>query len=250
MMELLGDNIYDNDYNQTSYNSGLNAFIGKTANGTVTAIQTMPWNYKPWGCGSGWRGSCNDGWIQFEICEDNLKDEEYFNLVYKEACELTAYLCKMFKIDPKGTVNYNGAIIPTILCHADSYTLGMGNNHGDVYNWFDIYGKTMADVRNDVFSLLQEAETEEEKPKEEVKTEEIKEIITDFNQEKFNEMMNNWIAATAIKEPSDWSKEARDWAEEKKIILGDENGNKKYKNYLTREEMVVILERVLNRPII
>ena len=184
------------------------------------------------------------------MCEDNLKDEEYFNLVYKEACELTAYLCKMFKIDPKGTVNYNGAIIPTILCHADSYTLGMGNNHGDVYNWFDIYGKTMADVRNDVFSLLQEVEAEEEKSKEEVKTEEIKEIITDFNQEKFNEMMNNWIAATAIKDPSDWSKEARDWAEEKKIILGDENGNKKYKNYLTREEMVVILERVLNRPII
>ena len=33
----------------------------------------MPWDYRPWGCGSGSKGSCNTGWVQFEICEDGLK---------------------------------------------------------------------------------------------------------------------------------------------------------------------------------
>jgi hypothetical protein len=64
----------------------------------------MPWNYKPWGCGSGSKGSCNNGWMQFEICEDALTDESYFNAVYKEACELTAYYCSMYNINPLGTV--------------------------------------------------------------------------------------------------------------------------------------------------
>ena len=53
-------------------NAGLNAFIGYLRDGSVSTIQTMPWNFRPWGCGSGIKGSCNNGWIQFEICEDNL----------------------------------------------------------------------------------------------------------------------------------------------------------------------------------
>ena len=81
----------------------------------------MPWNYRPWGCGSGKKGSCNTGWIQFEICEDGLNDATYFNQVYQEACEITAYLCKKFNIDPKGTTVLNGVTVPTILCHQDSY---------------------------------------------------------------------------------------------------------------------------------
>ena len=69
----------------------------------------MPWDFRPWGCGAGSRGSCNDGWIQFEICEPyDLADSQYFGLVYKEACEITAYLCKKFNIDPKGLVNHCG----------------------------------------------------------------------------------------------------------------------------------------------
>ena len=114
----------------------------------------MPWDYRPWGCGSGSKGSCNNGWIQFEICEDGLSNKEYFNAVYKEACELTAYLCKIYKIDPKGTVLFNGTKIPTILCHADSCQLGFGSNHGDVLHWFKKHNKTMDDVRKDVLKLL------------------------------------------------------------------------------------------------
>lgn len=154
MIKLLGKNNYKNDWNHTDREAGLNFWIGKLADGTVAAVQTMPWNYRPWGCGSGKNGSCNNGWIQFEICEDALSDKKYFEAVYKEACEMTAYLCEMFNINPKGTVDVNGVKVPTILCHQDSYKLGMGSNHGDVLHWFPKFGKSMNDVRNDVAKLM------------------------------------------------------------------------------------------------
>lgn len=158
MLELLGQNKYNNDYNHREVSAGLNAWIGKLADGTVAAVQTMPWDYRPWGCGSGKKGSCNNGWLQFEICEDNLENKEYFEAVYQEACELTAYLCTLHNLDPKGTADNSGVETPVILCHADAYKLGLGSNHGDVNHWFKKYNKTMEDVRNDVAQLLEESQ--------------------------------------------------------------------------------------------
>lgn len=237
MLKLLGTNNNGNDWNHIYRTAGLNAWIGKLANGEVTSIQTMPWNYTPWGCGSGRYGSCNNGWIQFEICEDNLKDPIYFNAVYKEACELTAYLCKIHNIDPKGTVYYAGRNVPTILCHYDSYNLGLGSNHGDIYHWFKLYGKDMNTVRNDVATLLQE---KIEPPKVEVKEEE------EVTQADFNKMMETYLADLAKKEASSWSKDARAWAEGNGLISGDSNGNRMYKKFITREEMVSVLQRALS----
>ena len=156
MIKLIGKNPYKNDWNHTSRQAGVNAFIGKIADGSVETVQTMPWTYRPWGCGSGKNGSCNNGWIQFEICEDNLKDKTYFDKIYKEACELTAYLCKIYNINPKGTVKYGTINVPTILCHKDSANLGLGCDHADVYHWFLKYGKNMDDVRNDVAAILKQ----------------------------------------------------------------------------------------------
>ena len=153
-LEILGTNTNKNDWNHINREAGLNCWIGKLADGTVSTVQTMPWDYRPWGCGSGSKGSCNTGWIQFEICEDGLTDKNYFNKVYQEACEITAYLCKMYNIDPNGTVTVNGVKVPTILCHQDSYKLGMGSNHGDIYHWFPKHGKSMATARADVAALL------------------------------------------------------------------------------------------------
>ena len=154
LLALLGKNSYGNDWNHIYRKAGLNCWIGKLADGTITTIQTMPWDYRPWGCGSGSKGSCNSGWIQFEICEDGLTDPVYFKKVYDEACEITAYLCKMFGIDPNGTVTLNGVKVPTILCHADSCKLGLGSNHGDVNHWFPKHWKSMATARADVAALL------------------------------------------------------------------------------------------------
>ena len=153
-IELLGKNKYGNDWNHIEHQAGLNCWIGKLADGSITTVQTLPWNYRPWGCGSGSKGSCNNGWIQFEICEDGLTDKDYFDKVYKEACEITAYLCEMFNINPKGTVEVNGVQVPTILCHADAYKLGFGSNHGDVNHWFPKFGKSMETARADVAELM------------------------------------------------------------------------------------------------
>ena len=154
MLALLGKNQYNNDWNHIKVQAGLNAWIGKLADGTVAAVQTMPWNYKPWGCGSGSKGSCNNGWMQFEICEDGLSDKSYFNAVYQEACELTAYYCQMYNLDPYGTVTMNGVKVPVILDHKTSCDLGFGSNHGDVQHWFKKHGKTLEDVRKDVAALM------------------------------------------------------------------------------------------------
>lgn len=153
---LIGINLYRNDWNHIYYPAGLNFWIGKLADGTVAAVQTMPWNYQPWGVGEGINGSCNETHIQFEICEDSLEDEEYFNACYKEACEMTAYLCKMFCIDPNGTFEYKGIKVPTILDHAGSCKLGLGSNHADIQHWSQRFGKTMDDVRRDVAAILAE----------------------------------------------------------------------------------------------
>ena len=154
LLALIGKNAYANDWNHIEREAGLNFWIGKLADGTVAAVQTMPWDYRPWGCGSGSKGSCNNTHIQFEICEDGLSDKSYWEAVYKEACEMTAYLCKMYGIDPKGTTVCNGVIVPTIIDHTGSHALGLGSNHGDIQHWSRKYGVTMDTVRKDVAALL------------------------------------------------------------------------------------------------
>lgn len=158
LRKAIGTNSNKNDWNHTDRQAAVHYFVGKMANGEVSSVYVFPHDYRPWGCGTGKKGSCNDGWLQFEICEDNLENPEYFNKVYEEGIQLTAYLCKMFNINPEATVEFNGVQVPTIICHKDSYNLGLGNNHGDIYHWFPKYGKSMEDVRADVKKLLNPTE--------------------------------------------------------------------------------------------
>ena len=165
---LLGVNQYHNDWNHIQRTAGVNCFIGKLADGTVATVQVGPWDTHAWGCGHGSKGSCNGNvtvngkttwvdpfWIQFEICDDGYTDPNYFAVAYEEACQITAYLCKMFDIDPNGTVEFNGVQVPTILCHNDSNKLKLGDRHNDVLTWFSRYGYTMGKVREDVAKLMQ-----------------------------------------------------------------------------------------------
>lgn len=157
LMRLLGTNTNRNSWNQQYVEAGVNFWIGKLADGSVSAIQTMPWNYRPWGCAGGWRGSANDSHVQFEICEDALSDRAYFDKVYQEACEMTAYICDLYDLDPYGYTDLGYIKVPVIMCHKDSYNLGVGSNHSDVYHWFNRYGKTMEDVRDDVAAIMKGA---------------------------------------------------------------------------------------------
>ena len=67
----------------------------------------------------------------------------------------------------------------------------------------------------------------------------------DMTQEKFNEMMENYLSSREKHAPSAWSEEARLFCEKKGIIKGDENGNKKYDAFVTREELAEIIKRVV-----
>ncbi len=166
---LIGKNQYGNHWNRMdARGAGLNAWIGKLADGTVATIQAAPWSKMPWGVGGGKYGSLNGDdaanaddksfWAQFEICDDYAHggacSREYFEKVYLQAVSFTAYICRTFGINPLGTVRYKGHSIPTILCHQDSYQLGFGGNHMDVYLWFNRFGRTMDDVRRDVARLM------------------------------------------------------------------------------------------------
>lgn len=148
-------------------------------------------------------------------CEDSLSDKAYFEEVYKEACELTAYLCKEFNLDPKGTSDCDGVKTPVILCHADAHKLGLGSNHGDVLHWFGRYGKTMDDVRNDVAALMDTNSTASVTPKEE---KEIYRIRTDWEDSKSQVGAYSSLAS---------AKKACDAAGPDYFVF-DENGNTVY----------------------
>lgn len=142
---MLGKNQYGNHWNQLrpdGQQKCVHAFIGKLENGSVAAYQTLPWNFEGWHGGSGAKGCVNKTHIGFEICEDGLADAEYFKKIYQEAVELTAYLCKMFKLDPLAG--------NAVICHSEGAKLGIATNHCDVTHWFPKHGKSMDNFRADV----------------------------------------------------------------------------------------------------
>ena len=94
----------------------------------------MPWYNKGSRCGKGTLGSCNDGWIQIEICSDDMNHQDYFNYVYNELIELISYLCKAFNLNPRGD--------KVILDHAKAFSLGLANNESNISTWFNKFGKT------------------------------------------------------------------------------------------------------------
>ena len=213
---LLGKNKNGNHWNRPGVDKCVHAFIGKLADGTVATYQVLPWEWRGWHA-AGW---ANDTHISFEICEDGLDDRDYFERVYREAVELTAMLCSEYNLDPLA----DGAVI----CHKEGYRRGIASNHGDVEHWFPRFGKTMDDFRKDVARELEEEEV---------------------TQEQFNEMMAIYLKQLAEQPDTKWGaewSEAKEWAESNGLIKGDENGNKQYQSFTTRQAMVLFLYRLTN----
>lgn len=140
---ILGKNKYDNDWNRSGVTKCVHAFIGEDKNGVVRCYQTLPFDYKCWGSGSGSKGSLNGTHIQFEICEDGLKDEKYFNAAMKCAIEFCAYLCKTYKLKSSD-----------ILSHKEAHDKGMATDHGDPDYWLKKFGKSMKWFREQVEAIL------------------------------------------------------------------------------------------------
>ena len=147
---VLGVNKYNNHWNRElkSGNKCVHAFIGKVADGTVRIYQTLPWDHRCWGVGSGKKGSHNNTHIQFEICEDGLTDENYYREAFNLAKELCAFLCREFDIDPANVIG-----------HYESAAAGYGSNHGDPRNWQKRFNDSMDNFRNDVRVLLNGSES-------------------------------------------------------------------------------------------
>lgn len=155
LLKQLGVNKNHNDWNRSDLNVCVHGFIGKLADGSIAAVQTLPWSHRGWHAGNGASGrSANDTHISFEICEDGLDDPDYFAAVYKTAVELTAMLCKEYGLNPLA----DGVVI----CHSEGYRRGIASAHADVEHWFPKYRKSMNDFRNDVKQFMADPQPEED----------------------------------------------------------------------------------------
>ena len=230
--------------------SGLSACVHGFIDDEKTMITLPCWEepgriMKGWHSGSGYLGysqnANNTGYLGFEMCEfsklsykggatfevdEKYKSEaiEYTKKVTANAVELFAQLCKFHNLDP----------LTQITSHYEGYSNGIASNHADPRHlWKQLNmekdGYTMDNFRLWVKNRLDELNNEDDE---------------DMTQEKFNELMNNYLSELAKKDPASWSANERLWAESNKIIKGDENGDMKYKSYCTREDMVVFLKRL------
>lgn len=160
---ILGHNANGNHWNTADANKCMHAFIGKVKDGSIKVYQTLPWDYRCWGVGSGSKGSYNATHIQFEICEDGLTDEKYYREAFRTAIELCAYLCKKY-----------GISVNNVVGHYEAAEAGYGSNHADPRNWQKNHGGSMKQFRADVKALM-EGKTETTTTKAEAKEEPKKE---------------------------------------------------------------------------
>lgn len=192
-------------------------------------IQTLPWTCRGWHAGKGEEGSANNTHIAFECCEpaghtyqggtmvgyDVEKNRNYFRGIYENAVALCAQLCREYGLDP---------LKPgVILCHAEGYRQGIASNHADVLHWWPKHGVTMDDFRQAVAERMKGEEEET------------------MTQEQFNVMLENALKQRGQLPPGAWSQAARAWAEQKGVIAGGSDGEKRYQSFTTREETVQML---------
>lgn len=231
---LLGTNNAGNHFNQPRPGGRkvcVHAIIGKLADGSIATYQTLPWAMRGWHSGTGPKGSANNmGYIGFEICEDGLTDPVYFKKVYREAVELTAYLCKLYKLNPKK----DGVII----CHSEGHTRGIASNHEDVMHWFPKHGKSMDTFRADVVKEMSNSTNDREK--EEGDDMDIKKFLEQLTPEMCYSIMAEAMAYAAKQAEPEWSQKEGHWSEATK--KGLVNGSAP-EGYVKRDELAAVLGR-------
>lgn len=142
--EIVGENIYKNYYDRPDWQACPHAVIGRDKDGRVRAAQLLPYDICCWNCASGSKGSYNysPAYLQFEICEDGLYDEEYFSAAFALAAQLCREWCDEF-----------GIPLENIVSHKEAHALGYANNHGDPENWLSKFGRNMDWFREQVEAL-------------------------------------------------------------------------------------------------
>ena len=125
--------------------------------------------------------------------------------------ELTAYLCRTYRLDPE--------VDGVVICHQEGFQRGVASNHADVLHWFPKYGKSMDDFRADVAQAMEE------------------ENVT---QEQFNKMMETYLTSRTKLAISDWAKEPVQQAVAKGITDG-----KSPQGFATRQEVAAMINAAL-----
>lgn len=200
-------------WNQSGVGACVHAMIGKAADGSVCTYQTLPWNMRGWHCGR----SGNDTHISFEICEDGLTDEGYFQATYQAAVELTAYLCKLYHLDPLAD--------GVVLCHSEGYARGIASNHADVMHWWRRYGVSMDDFRAAVAAAMKGGERD-------LTEQEVRSIVRE-------ELVAYHIQRAELP-PSDWARDQLAAA----VAAGITDG-KRPRGFATREEVAIMVRKAL-----
>ncbi len=136
--QALGKNKYGNFWGTGSSTEQADrgiphAAIGLDINQNIAIAQVMPFNMRCWGCGSGKNGSYNISHLQFEICEDDTENGEYFTKAFDKAAQFCAYLMEKFP-----TIKTEN-----IVSHREAALKGYASNHGDPDHWLAKFGKDM-----------------------------------------------------------------------------------------------------------
>lgn len=104
----------------------------------------------------------------------------------------------------------------------------------------DFAKKTALGLRNGLvksLGLTKVKKEEKEEPMEDDMTkQEVKDIVY--------EVLAEYIGKLALKQPAEWSKEAREWAKKSEIVKGTNVGDE-WKSYVDREQLVTIVYRLM-----
>lgn len=219
--------------NKPDVNWGVNALLGDFHLGEGKILITLKDYTLPGGCGKGSKGSWNNCKVQWEVCEpaghtykggtmigyDVEKNQAYFDRMWKMLVAWNVYMIDKY-----------GYLVSGISDHAEAHKAGYGSNHSDMGQWLPKHGKSMDALREEVQAILNNKEDDK------------------MSYEEFVKYMNTYRDTLKDSEASEYSEEARKWAVETGIVKGsgvDENGNPNYmwKDFPTREQLVVILHR-------
>ena len=135
----------------------VNAILGDFHKGEGRILLTMPYKRRPWGVGSGKRGSWNNSRIQWEVLEpsghtyaggtmigyDVAKNEAYFQRMWKMLVCWNVYVARKLGFGPDAIGD-----------HAEGYRAGMGGNHADMGHWLPKHGQSMDTLRENVRAIL------------------------------------------------------------------------------------------------
>lgn len=138
---IVGKNIFGNHWNRSNLSVCVHAFIGYDINKKIAIAKILPFTICAWGCGKSSKGSYNynPAYLQFEICEDNLKNADYFNAAFGAAIKFCAEMCKTYDIP-----------VSKVISHKEAHAQGYASNHGDCDHWLKKHGKTMDWFRKQV----------------------------------------------------------------------------------------------------